>query len=121
MNLKFRFALLFTLVVAFIQAITCFSIYYFYAEHRKTDYKTKLKSEALLAYDAYLNESFFKNNTANVLPAGFNNKLMYEREVIIYSENQKQLAQLPQNAKIDIHESDFAKIRKVNEYYFSRK
>ncbi len=120
MNLKFRFALLFTLVVAFIQAITCFSIYYFYADHRKIDYQTKLKSEALLAYDAYLNESFFKNDTTNVLPAGFNNKVMYNRFVIIYSDNQKPIALLPNNAKIVLQETDFEKIKKASEYYFSK-
>jgi signal transduction histidine kinase len=117
-NLKFRLALLFTLIVAFIQAITCFSIYYFYADHRKVDYQTKLKSEALLAYDAYLNESFFKNDTTNVLPAGFNNKVMYNRIVLIYSENKKPVALLPNNAKIDLLNNDFEKIKKSNEYYF---
>ncbi len=120
MNLKFRFALLFTLIVAFIQAITCFSIYYFYSDHRKVDYQTKLKSEALLAYDAYLNESFFKNNTTNVLPAGFNNKVMYNRIVVIYSDNQKPIALLPNNANIKLLGNEFEKIKKVNEYYFSR-
>lgn len=119
MNLKFRFALLFTLVVAFIQAITCFSIYYFYADHRKVDYQTKLKSEALLAYDAYLNESFFKNDTTNVLPAGFNNKVMYNRYVVIYTDYQKPIALLPNNAKIELQKNDFEKIKNANEYYFS--
>ncbi len=119
MNLKFRFALLFTLVVAFIQAITCFSIYYFYADHRKVDYQTKLKSEALLAYDAYLNESFFKNDTTNLLPAGFNNKVMYNRYVVIYTDNQKPIALLPNNAKIELQKNDFEKIKNANEYYFS--
>lgn len=120
MNLKFRFALLFTLVVAFIQAITCFSIFYFYADHRKVDYQTKLKSEALLAYDAYLNESFFKNDTTNVLPAGFNNKVMYDRAVVIFSDKEQPIALLPNNAKIELQNADFRKIKKVNEYYFSK-
>lgn len=119
MSLKLRFALLFTIVVAFIQAITGLTIFYFYADHRKIDYQNKLRSEALLTYDAYLDSSLHHFETINLMPNSINDKLMYDKAVIVVSNN-KVISQTPSSANIDLSIIDYNKLKKTNEVYYAK-
>ncbi|MBS4044220.1 MAG: HAMP domain-containing histidine kinase [Chitinophagaceae bacterium] len=120
MSLKLRFALLFTIVVAFIQAITGLTIFYFYADHRKIDYQNKLRSEALLTYDAYLDSSLHHFETINLMPNSINDKLMYDKAVIVVSDKYKIISKTPSYANIDLSIIDYNKLKKTNEVYYAK-
>ena len=121
MSLKFRFALLFTIVVAFIQATTFFAIYYFYADHRKIDFQTKLRSEALLAFDVFSKDQRLEKDLNDLLVTGFNNKFINGRSVVVYSLNEDVISKTPINSPVDIPPIDFFRIKKYNEHYFEIK
>jgi signal transduction histidine kinase len=53
MNLKLRFALLFTSFVAAILLIACTSIYFLYATYREEDYYNRVQDEGNDLYDVY--------------------------------------------------------------------
>jgi len=55
MNLKLRFALLFTSFVAAILFVACASIYFLYSTHRQDDYYDRVESEGNDLYDIYSN------------------------------------------------------------------
>lgn len=55
MNLKQRFALLFTSFVAAILLIACTSIYLLYSSYREEDYYNRVQSEGDDLYDIYIN------------------------------------------------------------------
>jgi len=55
MNLKLRFALLFTSFVASILLIACTSIYFLYSSYREEDYYNRVQSEGNDLYDIYIN------------------------------------------------------------------
>lgn len=54
MNLKLRFALLFTSFVAAILLIACTSIYFLYATYREEDYYNRVQAEGVELYDIYV-------------------------------------------------------------------
>ena len=55
MNLKLRFALLFTSFVAAILLIACTSIYFLYSTYREEDYYSRVQSEGDDLYEIYTN------------------------------------------------------------------
>lgn len=55
MNLKLRFALLFTSFVASILLIACTSIYFLYSTYREEDYYSRVQSEGDDLFDIYTN------------------------------------------------------------------
>ena len=55
MNLKLRFALLFTSFVAAILLIACTGIYFLYSTYREDDYYNRVQSEGNDLYDIYSN------------------------------------------------------------------
>jgi signal transduction histidine kinase len=55
MNLKFRFAALFTLFVAIILAISSVTIYLFYYNYRENSFYNRLRNDGVILYQEYIN------------------------------------------------------------------
>ena len=119
MSLKFRFALLFTIVVAFIQIVTSFTIYYFYSNHRHVDFQTKLKSEAILVLDDFENQKENNLNSTTSLHSSFNDKHLFQKKVKIFDENKKVLYRYPDTIRFKVTPVNFQRIKNYEEFTYS--
>lgn len=121
MSLRLRFALLFTIAVAIILLLSATAIFYFYGTHRQAEFENKLRSEALVLSEDYLEKDFgTKDVSLNIIKKQFND-FLYEKIAIIYSSNCTQVYTNPNAATLSVSSKIFAKIKKQKDYYFNIK
>ena len=113
MNLKLRFAMMFAITVAVILLLSSIAIYYFYSSNRKNEYQSKLKSEGMLAFDAFIN----KDTSQNSLSIWGDISLL-EKKIIILSEERKTLHSFPDAVSIKVSTKTLLNIKQQKEYYY---
>ncbi|MEO0065763.1 MAG: hypothetical protein RI983_1089 [Bacteroidota bacterium] len=111
MNLKLRFALLFTSFVAGILLITCASIYFLYASYREEDYYSRVELEGEDLYKIYQSLSAKKRIvTQNDVLEVHRIALINER-LFVLDSNQSLIFSLGVGSGVDVPKIDYAKVR----------
>lgn len=113
MNLKLRFALLFTSFVAGILLIACTSIYFLYASYREEDYYSRVELEGEDLYEIY--QSISKKN-ANVQQDDVlevHRIALINEHLFVLDSNLSVVFNLGDNSEIDVPRIDFEKVKKV--------
>ena len=87
MNLKLRLALLFSVLVAIILAISCTTIYLLYKSYRTENYKQRLINEADDFNDAFSLTNISDSNNLNSFKDLNNNTLSYSNTTMVNSTN----------------------------------
>ena len=85
MNLKLRLALLFSVLVAIILAISCTTIYLLYKSYRTENYKQRLINEADDFNDAFSLTNISDSNNLNSFKDLNNNTLSYSNTTLVNS------------------------------------
>jgi len=121
MNLKFRFALLFTFFVAIILLITSASIYILYFNYRSGDHYRRLRSEALNISKEFYEIKKIKDSIVlmNNLQQSHKN-VLYEERVAVFDSGLNVLFKEPDTLSNAIDASLFEHIQKspAGEYRF---
>ncbi|MBC7586920.1 MAG: HAMP domain-containing histidine kinase [Chitinophagaceae bacterium] len=118
MNLKFRFALLFTSFVAVILIISSIAIYVLYYNFRVQDFYRRVQSEGLGIY-----QSFMAHKTVNAAAPYLSKQNKYalvSQKVIIFDSNYTVLHKDPDTVSIKISKDFFKKAKAQKEYYFQQ-
>lgn len=118
MSLRLRFALLFTIVVAIILLLSSVTIYFFYANHRRSDFESKLKNEAIILSDECLDKQLSKIDSNQNLIEDLSDDFFFERVAIVFSGDKKIIYSNPENPKLNIDSRIFEKIKKSKEYFY---
>lgn len=111
MNLKLRFALLFTSFVAGILLIACTSIYFLYASYREEDYYNRVELEGEDLYKIYqsLSKKNAKVEQGDVLEV--HRIALINEHLFVLDSNQSLIFSLGTNTAIDIPKINFEKLR----------
>ena len=112
MNLKLRFALLFTSFVAGILLITCTSIYFLYASYREEDYYNRVELEGEDLYEIYQSLSMKnpivkQNDVLEVHRIALINERLF-----VLDSNLSLTFSLGVASAVNIPQIDYAKVRK---------
>lgn len=118
MSLRIRFALLFTISVAIILLFSSLAIYYFYSSNRKSDYKNKLKNEAMITFDGFIDSQLLKIDSSLKISNQFGNNFLQEEKVLIYSDDKKVILSKPEATNVKISTKTFSNIKEQKEYYY---
>jgi signal transduction histidine kinase len=113
MNLKLRFALLFTSFVAAILLVAFTSIYFLYATYRQDDYYNRVQTEGNDLYGIYINLKSKSSvvNQDDVLRI-HRIALVYERLYLLDSTGSL-IFSLGRNTKVDFPIFNYAQVRKM--------
>lgn len=112
MNLKLRFALLFSSFVAGILFIACTSIYFLYASYRQEDYYNRVELEGEDLYEIYQSLS---NKNANVQQGDvleLHRIALINEHLFVLDSNQSLIFSLGANSAVDIPNINFEKVKK---------
>ncbi|MBS4065716.1 MAG: HAMP domain-containing protein, partial [Chitinophagaceae bacterium] len=112
MNLKLRFALLFSSFVAGILLIACASIYFLYASYRQEDYFNRVELEGEDLYEIYQSLS---NKNANVQQDDvleLHRIALINEHLFVLDSNQSLIFSLGVNTAVDIPKINFEKVKK---------
>ncbi len=98
MNLKLRFALLFTLLVAVIISGSMAAIYYLYYDYRTEDFYKRLDQQALQAYSLHFNKRY-EDSVVRKLTVQSSRQLYEEEDFIVTANGFVVLYRFPDTAK----------------------
>ncbi len=116
MNLKIRFALMFTSFVAVILIISSVAIYILYYNFRIQDFYRRVKNEGLSIYQSYVSQQGVKDSSPSI-PSKNKYALIYQA-VAIFDSSYHMLYKESDSITVTVDESFFVKTRSQNEYRF---
>lgn len=115
MNLKFRFALLFTLLVAVILSGSMMAIYYLYHNYRREDFYRRLEEEAQQSYSFYFDER--RSDSAWRRQKMQTGRQLYEEENFLVDNSFRLLQVFPDTAHLYL---DSNYLRPVRQKFIER-
>ncbi len=118
MNIKLRFALLLTFLVAIILSVSMVTIYFLYYSYRKEDFYRRLDQQAMQMYQLHYKNTYTDSFIQQVShPSG---RLLYEEEDFILNSTYKTLYRFPDTSNADkISRELLEKAKTDEEQYFS--
>lgn len=119
MNLKLRFALLFTSFVASILLIACTSIYFLYSSYREDDYYNRVQSEGNDLYDIYSNLKQKSPVVAQEDILRVHRIALVNERLYVLDSTGSLVFSLGSNPNINFPIVDFKKVRKVGAIRFT--
>ncbi len=121
MNLKLRFALLFTICVAIILLISSLTIDLLYYNNRETDFYNHLKSRGIQINNIALKLSDTANTKIDLVHSIPNKKLLNDETVFILDTSGNLLRAWPETAQIGKIKNKFAEIIQKKELNWNSK
>jgi signal transduction histidine kinase len=118
MNLKLRFAILFTLIVAIILLLSSLSIYFFYSNNRKVDYQNRLKSEAVIFFEKYIDQQLFLADSVAKIGANLDAPILFGDITMLFDEDKKPILSNPNSLSIKVSSKTFSNIKTQKEFYY---
>lgn len=110
MNLKFRFALLFTLLVAVILSGSMIAIYFLYHDYRREDFYKRLEQQALQTYTLHFDKRYEDSVAKRLRPQA--DRLLYEEEDFIVNEALEVIYRSPDTAVFFLRKSHLSQVIK---------
>ncbi len=117
MNLKFRFALLFTTFVAVLLALSMTLVYVLYYNYRIEDYYRRVQREASNVYSEFTSTNASEKKILRLMENRQTN-VLYEAEIVITDSNYNIIYNEPDSLKINIDTSLFAECRGTLQHRF---
>jgi signal transduction histidine kinase len=117
MNLKFRFALLFTLLVAVIISGAMAAIYFLYHDYRKEDFYKRVEQQAIQTYSYHFDDRY-KDSVVRQLNLQSGSQL-YEEEDFILDASFKVIYRFPETATVFLNESHLLPVKEKQTDRFS--
>jgi len=119
MNLKVRFALLFTLFVAVILSISLASIYVLYYNYREEDFYKRVKKEGLNYYELVLNTESAEQEVLRMIDLQSTN-VLFDEQIFILDSTGKIKFKNNTTAKYNVDADILSQVKKSNgEYRFA--
>ncbi len=116
MNLKLRFALLFTLFVAVILIISSGTIYFLYYSYRESEFFERVKNEGLEFHNTIKNRALLRDPDSALYSHLRHNSTVYDERVVIMDLNGRVLHRLPDTLQFRVDPAILEKIKKHEEY-----
>ena len=116
MNLKLRFALLFTFFVAVILAISSGTIYILNATYRDTDFFDRVKIEGLEYHETLTDVASSKKDPSEILNRVLHSSTLYDESVIKLNKKGEILYKIPDTIHVSISPDILLKIQRDKEY-----
>jgi signal transduction histidine kinase len=116
MNLKLRFALLFTFFVAVILIISSGTIYFLYYNYREAEFFQRVKNEGLEFHNTVKNKAVLLELDSTLFRRLLRNSTVYDERIVIMDINGKVLHKLPDTLHFAIDHAALEKIKKQDEY-----
>ncbi len=117
MRLRTRFVLLFTIIVSVVLLLSSFAIYFLYSDHRKSQYLGRLKNEAMLAFDEYLDKKIHINDSIKYISKDITTSSLLESNIEIFSPEKKLLyADINSTKSYPVPDEIFQKIKENKSY-----
>jgi signal transduction histidine kinase len=119
MNLKLRFALLFTLFVAIILFLSCVTIYFLYAGYREDDYYRRVAKEGTEVHNIFSGINEKDPGVAYRLIKEIHDKALIYEELFILDSAGKVVFRFPDTLQAPILAVPLQKIRAAKEYQYA--
>ncbi len=118
MNLKQRFALLFTLFVSVILLISFASIYLFYNDYRKSEFYNRLAIEGNEVYKIFTKIKDSDTKATGQLIREIYEKPLFQEQLIIADKNRKVLFKMPNSINVILPKIDDRKFKSQQYFEF---
>ncbi|MES2004765.1 MAG: ATP-binding protein [Bacteroidota bacterium] len=118
MNLKLRFALLFTFFVAIILLISCITIYVLFYKSREEDYYKRVSKEGVEVYNIFTDIKQEDPKIAYTLIKEIHDKALYYEQVYILDSAGSVIFRFPDTLKIPASPISLEKLHVRKEYRF---
>ncbi len=119
MNLKLRFALLFTLCVAAILISSSVAIYLLNYHYREVDYYERVRAEAIEFHSTLSTLADPGNLSSDTLVRVLHNSTLYDERIVLADTNRTVLYKLPDTMHVDISLFILQRIKAEKEYKWS--
>ena len=116
MNLKFRFALLFTFFVALVLAISSFTIYFLYENYRESQFFERVKKEGQQFHNVSSLLAKPGGEPSQVLSSLLHYSTVYDEKIVIIDLNGKLISKIPDTFHFSISRFALDKIKEQKEY-----
>ena len=116
MNLKLRFALLFTLCVAAILISSSVAIYLLNYHYREVDYYERVKAEAMEFHNTLSDLPDPSSLSSDTLVRVLHNSTLYDEQIVLADTNRVVLYKLPDSLHVDISLYTLQRIKDEKEY-----
>ncbi|WP_439506022.1 ATP-binding protein [Sediminibacterium sp.] len=113
MNLKLRFALLFTSFVAAILIIACASIYFLYATYREDDYYNRIQSEGNDLYGIYVNLQSKSSVVKQDDILRIHRIALVRERLVLLDSSGSLIFSLGENSSVDLPVINYSQVRKA--------
>jgi methyl-accepting chemotaxis protein len=105
MNLKLRFALIFSVFVAIILAISSFTIYYLYFNYREEEFFKRIESEGRLYHDIVSQIKDPDQTAISRLLSGVRTNSLPSERLAVFDSTGKLIHKLPDSIKLSLDKS----------------
>jgi signal transduction histidine kinase len=113
MNLKLRFALIFSVFVATILAISSLTIYYLYFNYREEEFYKRIESEGRLYHDIVSQIKDPDQTAISRLLSGVRTNSLPSERLAVFDSTGKLIHKLPDSIKITLDKSLQYKLKKI--------
>ncbi len=118
MNLKLRFALLFTLFVAIILVISSTTIYVLDASYRQEDFYQRVKKDGLEFHNIVAEIKDPDKAASIMLNKALHSNTSYDEELVIFDSTGKVLNKLPDTVKVAVTLPLLNKVKRLKEFRY---
>ncbi len=119
MNLKQRFAFLFTGFVAIILFIACATVYFLYAGYRQVDFYNRISLEGNEVYEVYQESKNADSLTGLNLIKEIRDKTIYNESILIEDSSGNRVLSIPNDKPIQITSSLKEKAKKLKRFQYT--
>jgi len=118
MSLKLRFALIFTLFVAIMLAISSFIIHLLYSNYREEEFYQRVKSEGVIFHDFVFRIKDPNEAAMAKMMSGISTNSVFDEKIVVIDGQGQILNKLPYTFRPTFEQSLLDKIRLRGEYRF---
>jgi signal transduction histidine kinase len=119
MNLKLRFALLFTLFVAIILLVSSITIYVLFSAYRKEDYYRRVAREGVEVHNLFISLAQEDGKIANKLIKGIHDKALYYERLFILDSSGAVVFRFSDTLHTPFLPVSLEKIREIKTYKYN--
>lgn len=118
MNLKLRFALLFTFFVAIILTLSSATIYFLYANYRQEDYYRRVATEGREVYNIVTELKGKEQAISAQLIKDLHDKALFSERIQIYDSLGNVMFRLPDTTSVIVEKRILQKIKESKNYHY---
>jgi signal transduction histidine kinase len=118
MNLKLRFALLFTFFVAIILIVSSGTIYFLYYNYRESEFYERVKSEGLEFHNAIMHDTSRTDMRSSQFVNLLRNSTVYDERVVLMDTTGRIKYRIPDSLQLPLTDVAVQQIKNLGEYYW---